>query len=360
MSSSMTWAKRFFTAANAFSSATIAAGLIASSGLLAIAAPETVQLIGSIDNHFGINMTYTRDGEKIEGSYRYGTSKKALTIKGTIDGSGKFRAQESDASGHKTGSFSGQLIDSKRIVGTWSKPDGDAASAVPFLLCLTGKPGVLDQGKDGILLTQQKKRLAKIGHPTSPQADISLPVVNASLIDDKHVAELLQNALSVKNMSGQSMNEWMDGGWLDEMNYVVNYNRNYLLDCDLNISGCAAYPSGVTRHLLLDTKTGKRLKAIDVFKADTIKALKDLVNKKIDAEAKQAINQTASEQNEDLETVKELLKEGRKGDPLEVFSINDKGVTFRHDWSFPHAALALQPDGTYFFPFSELASYIKH
>lgn len=44
---------------------------------------------------------------------------------------------------------------------------------------------------------------------------------------------------------------------------------------------------------------------------------------------------------------------------LENFSVGDKGITFKYDYEFPHVALALQPDGAYFYSWAELKPFIK-
>ena len=44
---------------------------------------------------------------------------------------------------------------------------------------------------------------------------------------------------------------------------------------------------------------------------------------------------------------------------LDWFGLDDKGVTFKYDYGFPHVIQALQPEGEYFFSWEQLKPYIK-
>jgi hypothetical protein len=48
-----------------------------------------------------------------------------------------------------------------------------------------------------------------------------------------------------------------------------------------------------------------------------------------------------------------------KAENLSDFTVSNKGITFHYDYGFPHVALALQPDGEYFFSWTTLKPYIK-
>lgn len=74
-------------------------------------------------------MTLQRDGERLSGSYFYVKSGSAypLNLDGKIDASGKFSMQETDASGKKTGEFSGEWKEDENeagvtLEGEWKKP----------------------------------------------------------------------------------------------------------------------------------------------------------------------------------------------------------------------------------------------
>jgi hypothetical protein len=44
---------------------------------------------------------------------------------------------------------------------------------------------------------------------------------------------------------------------------------------------------------------------------------------------------------------------------LDDFSVGRRGITFLYDAGFPHAIKAFEPQGKYFFTYSELKPYIK-
>ena len=44
---------------------------------------------------------------------------------------------------------------------------------------------------------------------------------------------------------------------------------------------------------------------------------------------------------------------------IDDFSIGDKGVTFLYDAGYPHAIQAFEPNGEYFFSYSELKPFIR-
>jgi hypothetical protein len=44
---------------------------------------------------------------------------------------------------------------------------------------------------------------------------------------------------------------------------------------------------------------------------------------------------------------------------LDRFSVSDKGITFWYDYGFPHIIQALQPEGRFFFSWTELKAFIK-
>ena len=44
---------------------------------------------------------------------------------------------------------------------------------------------------------------------------------------------------------------------------------------------------------------------------------------------------------------------------LNEFSVDENGITFRHDYGYPHVVQALQPNGEFFFTWAQLKPYIK-
>lgn len=314
----------------------------------ACAANPPVQMIGSIDNHYGISVSYTRQGANVAGNYSYTSVGKPLKLSGTIDDAGKIHLDETDAAGHKTGALDGTLINDERLTGTWS--DTAKKKHLPFLACVN-KSGVLGDGKDGVMITQSVRRLhfkSEDKEKSSPK--VTSPVVAMNLLTNQQAAKTIQKSLLTKEAY-----EGLDdlAGWLTDVDYTVNYNRDCLIDCDVVSSGSSSYPSANTTHILVDTRTGKLVTAQAAFKAESLAPLKVMIKKCIDKEGAQALKE-----NKD-EAIKELLDDGKSGDPLAVFAVNDAGITFRHDWQFPHVDLAAQPTGEYLFSLTQMRPFIK-
>ena len=162
-----------------------------------------------------------------------------------------------------------------------------------------------------------------------------------------------------KNFDFKLREELSDLQWLEDASYDVNYNANNLLSISLMIEGSAAYPSISTRYLVVNTATGARVRPVDIFVntrgllAKLVK-MKDAEIAKTKAELKNA-PETKDEDLSDLFASSETYNKVK----LDEFEIDENGVNFRHDYGFPHVALALQPSGEFFLTWEELKPYIK-
>src|SRR5206468_2633486 len=99
-----------------------------------------------------------------------------------------------------------------------------------------------------------------------------------------------------------------------------------------------AYPSSSRFHLLVDVTTGEPI-GEHAFLAARVPALV----KRIDAMLQAEVKGSAAAKDPDF---KDLLDGAHfETKDLADFSVSDAGVTFNHDYEFPHVALALQPPG---------------
>lgn len=333
-----------------------AAGI--SSALPALA--NTLNMSGSIDNRMGINMVLYVADNKVTGTYGYGKANSGLNLDGTVSG-GVLKLNEKDNKGKVTGSFSGTLVPGKRIYGTWA--DAAKSKSLPFIAAVADASS-LDGGKDGIIITHQTKKYTKTKDVTNQEpAVITYPVVDQSRIAS--VGAKVQALLSTKNVLKQSPEEMgaevkKGDGWLNEVDYTVNYNKNYLVDMDFSQDGCGAYPDGSVSHVLVDLKSGQQVKAKSAFNAASLAKLKGMIKQKMIAEAKSSVAEM-KDQPDDLEALKSQFPSPiePKSEDLDNFTVSDKGLTFTHDWGFPHVCQALEPEGKYFFAYKELASIIN-
>ena len=161
-----------------------------------------------------------------------------------------------------------------------------------------------------------------------------------------------------KNNNFKLSEELGEYQWLEEAGYEVKYNKNGLLDIILSTEGSAAYPSSFSQEVVIDLKTGNRLTAANVF--TNLAGLAAKVRKAQLAEIKKA----REEYKKDPESAdfdgSEYFNDAKFDlKHLNEFAVSDQGITFKYDYGFPHVALALQPDGTYFYGWKELKPYIK-
>jgi hypothetical protein len=225
-------------------------------------------------------------------------------------------------------------------------------------------PGALAQ--DRLVIQPRKVVLLRTGRlarefPERKKAIVRYPIVRG--LADATVLRRIQNTLTIKNVFDSSLEEYRQDAWLSDFDYKVNYNKNYLLDITFSQSGMGAYPDTQTKHFLINLKSGRVIKAADVFNPDSLATLAEMANQKLKAEASERIKEAEGDKDSDADQ-KSSLKEQLEQltftvENLDDFSVNDKGLTFLYDAGFPHVSQALQPDGRYFFSFAELRPYIK-
>lgn len=321
-----------------------------------------MSMVGSIDSRYAITLDLKSISNKVTGSYKYATSKSSLNLVGTINGV-KVVVDEKDSKGQVTGTFNGTLLVGKRFFGTWT--DSKKTKSMPFIVAVEANAEALDGGKDGIVITHSTKKFPKKRAGENPEpAVVTIPVVAEKLLPAT-IGPKVQKVLSTKNALGQTPEEMAkelrEGDfWLSEVDYTINYNKNYLVDAAFNRNGCGAYPDGETKHVLVDLKTGKQVKANDAFNAASIPQLRKLLKAKMEKEVQDTFKEF-EKSPEELTDVKERLKGPYVPSQklLDNFTVSDKGLMFAQDWEFPHVIQALQPDGQYFFTFAELKPLIN-
>ena len=174
------------------------------------------------------------------------------------------------------------------------------------------------------------------------------------------LSKKIEAVLSYEKVFDFKLREEMnDIQWLEEASYDVNYNANKMLSISLTIQGSGAYPSGSTKYIVLNTATGTRVRPTDV--STHLSGLLAKLVKMKDAEVKKTITDiknAPATKEDDVSGIFNVSETYNKVE-LDEFEIDENGVTFRHDYGFPHVALALQPPGEFFLTWKELKPYIK-
>jgi hypothetical protein len=226
----------------------------------------------------------------------------------------------------------------------------------------TSRPISSAELSDRVVITPQTASLmrGKPGdeYPGDKVAKIQYPKISG--IKDAIVLAKVQAAVSLKTIMGQSLEELrtelQESYWLTNIDYVVNYNQNFLLDLTYTIEGVGAYPSQYEKHVTVDLKTGKKLRSHHLFKREFLGAIAVKVDKMMQAEI---ANKIASLDPED-EPIRSRLSQVRfRVHQVDNFTLSDTGVTFRYDFDFPHVVKAAEPGGRYFFTYAQLKSYIR-
>jgi hypothetical protein len=135
------------------------------------------------------------------------------------------------------------------------------------------------------------------------------------------------------------------------------------------VAGMGAYPDQMEVYVVADLKTGRRLTAKDLFKAQEELAAK--VNRMRAAAVEKALQKHRLNlkenpdpmdpmREEDLMATMEQAKQSRFGvENLDTFRLEDKGITFVYDFGYPHVNEALEPSGEYFLSYEELRPYVN-
>jgi hypothetical protein len=197
--------------------------------------------------------------------------------------------------------------------------------------------------------------------PHRKTATVTYPVISG--LSDRAVLQRIRSLLDFKNIFDYSLREYREDAWLSEFGYAINYNRDFLFDITFTQSGVAAYPDVHSKHFLINLKDGRIIKASDVFLTYKVEVLAGLVDKKLQAELRQKTTQarqTSDLDKSESQSIVEALEEMKFGpENLDDFSVSGRGITFLYDAGLPHVIKALEPEGRYFFSYSELTPYLN-
>lgn len=146
--------------------------------------------------------------------------------------------------------------------------------------------------------------------------------------------------------------------WLEKAYYDICHNKGKTLCIALTIEGSGAYPSGLTKYLVINTATGTQATAATEFVAAP--KLASYLNAKLQAEIKESIKMLKDDKdNADIDPAELFRGKRFTTKDLDGFSVDDKGVTFRFRYNFVHAVMALEPSGEFFMSWKDLRPYLR-
>jgi len=196
--------------------------------------------------------------------------------------------------------------------------------------------------------------------PNKKRAIVTYPVISG--LKNAQVLGRVQAILPVKNVFDSSIAEYRDDNWLEEFSYKVNYNKNNILDITFTQDGSGAYPDTQTRHFAINLKNGNVIKASDVFIATSLPTLRTMLDGKLQIELKEILESLKDSKSdpEDIRIASEAQEpQGYTIENLDDFEVGAKGITFLYDAGYPHVIQAFEPNGRYYFSYSELKPFIK-
>lgn len=146
--------------------------------------------------------------------------------------------------------------------------------------------------------------------------------------------------------------------WLDNAGFDVSYNKRGVLCVWLFVEGTSAYPTSLSKYVVIDLRTGRRVAPEDVFV--DIPGLARAVKEIQDADVKSSIEEIKKETDYGVDDPARLFEYvDFKAIHLEGFSVNDDGVTFSYDYGFPRILAPIEPAGAYFMRWKEIKPFVN-
>ena len=140
------------------------------------------------------------------------------------------------------------------------------------------------------------------------------------------------------------------------LDYNVTHNRNHILAITFSWN---AYFACHEKGVVFDLRDGSLIKAQDLFLQDKVPELIKLIDQKLQAELEQMIRDSDEKDNLKYTWKAENTPLIFTAEDLVEFQINEKGITFFYDPGFGHRAQWAEPEGRYFFSYSELKNFLK-
>ncbi len=302
---------------------------------------------GTIGNNLTIEMTLTRDGDRLTGTYFYPKVGKNINLAGTVNKDGNVELKESDESGKDTGVFKGKwkpATDSpdptlSQIEGKWSKPDGSKETAfqavqqpIAFTAAVRVTPKVIKEAN-------KAKHYTMDAEYPQIEGDSRFDNFNreARNLITKDVAAFKTSETSAEADTGsETPAETMDSTL--DIGYEIRYATDDLISVEFTegtYERGAAHGNSNTTVLNYDVKNGKKLALADLFtpKSNFLGVISAYCIKDLRERAKK---------DKDAMLDEEMMKSGAapQADNYRAWAITKKGlwITFDPYAVAPYAA----------------------
>ncbi len=302
---------------------------------------------GTIGNNLAIEMTLTRDGDRLTGTYFYPKVGKNINLTGTVDKDGNVELKESDESGKDTGVFKGKwkpATDSpdpalNEIEGKWSRPDGTKETAfqvfqqpIAFTAAERVTPKVIKEANKARHYTIDAEYPQIEGDPRFDGFNRE-----ARNLITKDVAAFRTSETSVETDAGsETPAETMDSTL--DIGYEIRYATDDLISVEFTEGSYergAAHGNSNTTVINYDVKNGKKLALADLFnpKSNFLNVISEYCLKDL---------RERSKKDKDAMFDEEMMKSGAspRADNYRAWAITKKGlwITFDPYAVAPYAA----------------------
>jgi hypothetical protein len=302
---------------------------------------------GTIANNLAIEMTVTRDGDRLTGTYFYPKVGKNINLAGTVDKDGNVELKESDESGKDTGVFKGKwkpATDSpdpalNEIEGKWSKPDGTKETAFQVLQQPLAFTAAVRVTPKVIKEANKAKHYTVDAEYPQIEGDARFDSFNreARNLITKDVAAFRTSETSEETDAGSETPAETLDSTLD-IGYEIRYATDDLISVEFTEGSYergAAHGNSGTTVVNYDVKNGKKLALADLFnpKSNFLSLISEYCLKDL---------RERSKKDKDAMFDEEMMKSGAsaRADNYRAWAITKKGlwITFDPYAVAPYAA----------------------
>lgn len=162
------------------------------------------------------------------------------------------------------------------------------------------------------------------------------------------VLERINQTLDYQAVTGETPEETRSffarsGGGIVGAGFTVNRLDGEILDLEIRLEHLGPYPSTRFSYFTFDAATGERLTMADLTGEENMDRLTDILDGLLQRnirEARAAAGETV--------LLDDLYRRSFTREDLDRFSMIPGGMVFHYEFGFPHAVLALEPEGDIF------------
>ena len=184
-----------------------------------------------------------------------------------------------------------------------------------------------------------------------PLGDGTAPVLAwPQVVGDAPEEELerINGTLDYRTVTGETPEETRSffeesGGGIVGAGFTVNRLDAGILDLTIRLEHLGAYPSTHFIYFTFDAATGERLTMADLAGEENLDRLAGI----LDGLLQKNIRKAQAMAGEPA-MWEDLYRRSFTREDLETFSVTPEGIVFHYRFGFPHAALALEPEGDIF------------